>query len=979
MTILHCNPFRFRKELSVSVGRKQPAEFPTVYLDLRDSVLNSATDEGPGKPAETSENTEREPRDKSELTGKTLLLRQLRQRKSAPSTDFPNPNIAPTEPASDQQENIDTSFTTQIQKKRRLKSDSMDSPKIHAELEEKIISGDREQEDMSLIRPQPSPANIQEISCAEEPEQKEKQEKEKRSRRRMQTQLEGLKPRNSVNGRQPMAEETPVLFHPEASYGPEVSALPASSNSGAEMVLLTVWLSSCGQIIIPGQHGGRSPDSALSSANAYHVLLTWLLSLVPALTPQNRGVVPFHVLGLQQVWREEGLALYACLAPPDTRAISSPRIRKRKGKEDFRGMSGFYQHVSLFLAQNTLQSVAWWIEGVTYRLQKQHASLHLEVPPVKLSNIVTLNSTTEAVEKAFSSASGFFWQTWETEEKLSPLTLETNTDNETEVLSVTLFDSLLRDPIAFHHALHLILMKGLDVCGLRLLYPEDALLRTVIDTLPPSYTKKDVPTPPVMALALRGRHTGDVWGDISGPCDPKLARLTDRHSLHALYGSSREEPILRSARGSGRLMRDLSLWFGGRISHSGNVNVGIQNPPARSTDTCRPPALLTATIKGDVFLVVSPIVPPCAYGDVIDICVCRGFAVYGVRRVRLSAKRVAMMNMSANQVSIFCPNAPSEQLPSHPILHCLMLLLRKENACHNVPGLIHGLTNGLAEHGVLGTVRKSISRPGELDPSLYFHVVPYSDALLQGLGGSLHAVPDPSNVTLDVFSKQPFISDPELEQVVILTMSGRHTLKRAGHFLRQILRPFPEYQKSSLGSQAHRFELLGLKWLPCLSRLQAKEITPYEVGDRPWQGSVERLTSNPALVCALRRVHAFATMELTIRELAPTTDKRGPQLIMSATPEIAFRQAALIFTDKEMINDPGSRCIMKYVAPPWITYKSGGEAHRRQTESVFTYMLMGESINLIFNRKLRKSFGVSAVNTPENHFKRRRFIYFVLK
>ena len=38
-------------------------------------------------------------------------------------------------------------------------------------------------------------------------------------------------------------------------------------------------------------------------------------------------------------------------------------------------------------------------------------------------------------------------------------------------------------------------------------------------------------------------------------------------------------------------------------------------------------------------------------------------------------------------------------------------------------------------------------------------------------------------------------------------------------------------------------ELLGLKWLPSLSRSQAREVTPYEVGDRPWKQSIHTLTS----------------------------------------------------------------------------------------------------------------------------------------
>lgn len=66
-------------------------------------------------------------------------------------------------------------------------------------------------------------------------------------------------------------------------------------------------------------------------------------------------------------------------------------------------------------------------------------------------------------------------------------------------------------------------------------------------------------------------------------------------------------------------------------------------------------------------------------------------------------------------------------------------------------------------------------------------------------GASLHAVPDPSSAILDMQSRRPFPFDPEVEQVAILTMSGGQTLKRAGHFLRQILRLRDKKQEAVSG------------------------------------------------------------------------------------------------------------------------------------------------------------------------------------
>ncbi|OCT64336.1 dynein axonemal-associated protein 1 [Xenopus laevis] len=947
---------------------KHPQSFSTICLDLRTTVSKmgqvTSLEQNPENPSQRNEQKEKHHLNKTDHTGKSLLLRN---RHNIQNDSLSDANMSNSESLSKEKKELGTP----TQRKQRPKSKVDISPKLQEMVGREEKDGREEQEkEKEILQYLPPKSLIN--SRADEFAQREKQEKEKKARLRMLTQLEDLKPRSSVNGRQPMAEATPILFHPETSYCPGISSLPDVARSGVETLLLTICLSSCGQVFIPGQHGARSSYPSLFLANTFHCLLTWLISLVPGVNTHGKVNAPFHVLGLQQAWQEEGLALYACLSPRQIATQSSPKIRKHKGKQDLRGTSSFYQRVSLFLSHNTLQSVIWWSEDVVERLQGKLFPLPTEVPAVRLSSIATLNSAPEAVEKVFSSACGFYWQTLETEEKINPLLSEIPTDSETEVVSVIVFERMLSNPTAFHHTLHIIQTEGLDVCGVRLLYPQANALHSYIDTVPSSYTGGDGQTLPVLALALRGTQAEHIWAEIAGPFDPQLARLTDQYSLNAMYGFKRGEPIMHWARKSGRLLQELSLWFGGRIPPSGSFNIGFQNPYSRSTqprsanlrsrsdsekdvtafhdtDRCRPPALLTASILGDVFLVVSPAVPSAAYGDVIDICLHRGFALYGLRRLRLSAKRSAMLSMSSTQVSIFCPNVPHSQTDAQPCrqprLHCFLLLLRKENAAHHTSGLIQALMNELAERGLLGAIHAKFSYICEVDPSFCFHVAPYTDNLLQSLGGSLHAMPDLSTVPMDMLSLRPFASDPEDEQVVVLTMSGKHTLRRAGYFLQKILRPTLKTPASNTGSVHDGFELLGLKWLPSLSRLQAKEITPYEVGDRPWQRSIEHLISNPALLCALRRSNAFAVLQHTIKQLAPTLGMEHPQLIASATPEIAFRQAALIFSDRDLVSDPESRSSLMYIPPTGINCRAGGTEDRRgTTESIFTYMLSGPPV-----------------------------------
>ncbi|XP_073504372.1 dynein axonemal assembly factor 8-like isoform X3 [Phyllobates terribilis] len=922
-------------EKKVHVGHKE--NDPTVFIDLRAASSSPSRTTGiRGEPAQKTQRRTDVPR--LVHTGKSALLHQLHSNKMGPPDySAQAPDAGSSQPP------------------KKIRCHQLHRPNIKAdeekpEMDSSFKDGDTKEE--SPRKETEEPQKTQESRSTEELSHIEKQLREKKSRQNMQTQIEGMKPQSSVSGRQPTAEQTPALFHLETSYSPEIDTLPP--RSGVETLLLTIWLSSCGQLLMPGQHISRS--AALPMANAYNALLVWLLSLVAPLHPQYKGDAPFQVLGLQQMWREEGLALYVCVSPRDVPARKSIRTLKSKSlTEGLRGTSSFYQHVSTFLSHRTLQSVSSWTEGVIEQLQGRLFPLHLEVPAVRLSSIVLLNPDPQAVEKVFFSPCGFFWQTMDTEEKLSPLTPDFFEDGEIEVVPVKIYDTLLQDSLAFHQALHLILTAGLDVCGIRLLYPQASALCPKLYVIPFSYTRRDGEICPVLVVALRGFCALKTWEDISGPCDPQLARQTDPNSLSALYGLTRESPLLHHSRTSGHIIRDLCLWFGGRIPSNGILNTrlpyssGGSVPPRSQNPTeiqYRPPALLTATTRGDVFMVVSPAVPPCAYGDLIDTCCQRGFAVHGIRRLRLAAKRGAVLNMSAAQVSFFCPNKPSSPLEEKPNvsapaphLHCLLLLLRKENAGHHTAALLQGLMNNLAEQGLLGVVRTS-ELP--LDHTLCFHAVPFTDSLLQSLGGTLHSVPDSSTVW-HMQSRRPCSFDPEVEQVVVLTISGRRALQKAGHFLRQILRPKPKLQESApAGSECQGFELLGLKWMPSLSLVQATEITPYEVGEHLWQESVGQLASNPALVCLLRRVQAFSKLADVIKHLVPRTGKCPGPFFMSATPEVAFRQAVHFFTERDLVSDSQRRPVLKYLAPPEIYCKSeGGGEHTKQTESIFTYMLSG--------------------------------------
>lgn len=100
------------------------------------------------------------------------------------------------------------------------------------------------------------------------------------------------------------------------------------------------------------------------------------------------------------------------------------------------------------------------------------------------------------------------------------------------------------------------------------------------------------------------------------------------------------------------------------------------------------------------------------------------------------------------------------------------------------------------------------------------------------------------------------------------------------------------------GEEKHtKLTLLGIKWLPTLTRFQGQELSPYEVGERLFFSSVDALVSSPALVSVLKGTEAIASL----RKLIPQTDPHDLTVLISPTPEVALRQSSVVFFDHEMI------------------------------------------------------------------------------
>ncbi|XP_055565593.1 dynein axonemal assembly factor 8 isoform X1 [Falco cherrug] len=1004
-----------RSSLRTDMMRLQCLPEPvTVYIDLRDvkpqkSVMfsdekQSASDTSAEEeePMMIKDQAERRMRN---CSGKSLLLQQLRTARKEDSELLPRMSartekLEGTKQDPESLEEIGSSNISQNQyfkvrqettkvnprKLMRLKPEKRNTPlsscggngadieegnKIEAE---KVQNSGNAPESLTTTELPRTEESKKELS------QKEEQMKE---RHRFQEQLETLKPQQSVTGKQPMAEKTPVLFHMEASYLPGIDTLPRPHSMKNEVLLMTVWLSSCGQVVTD-HCGGQVLNAVPRAANIYQAFVTWLLSLVSPVKMKDGPKAPFQVVGLQQAWREGGLALYACLMPADeSSAQDSTKIKKINAKEDLQGTSIFYQKVSAFLACTWLTDVTWWRAELANHFQNQLYPLLPEIPSVLLSYITAVNPDPQAVKKVFAVPNGFYWQTVETDEKYFPNSndVEACRDTDTEVAMVLLFETLFQSPLATHHMLQLVLGSGLDICGLRLLYPQQDVLFSSSEKLPSSYTSKTGMVPPVLALGVRGPKARSTLQNLIGPPDPQLASVTDSSSINAIYCRSQAEPLVYLPHLDSRVHRELCLWFGGRAADaalqaalpdlaspcntessqgpsSARAEADEEKVDLQDVVLCQPPAMLVSTTKGDIILVVSPMVSPHAYGIVISVCTHRGFVLQGIKQLELSPKQAVGLSMTSSQIAVFCPSKISSssdgsargELSAEPHMHCLMLLLRKENASHHIPALVKGLMNGLAKQGLLGNRQSSLPATAAPDPSMCFHAAPYTETLLQTLGGNLSAVPDPRNIPLYLFCDRTYASDPEMEQVVMLTVVGMDTMKSAGDLLHQIL--LPECNNESLSAEEPEsgFELIGLKWLPHLTRCQAKEITPFEVGDICWQRSLDTLMSNPVLVCALRRINAFKVLADTLKRLTQCREKLSEsgsllQLVMALTPEVTFRQAILFFTEADFVTDAEHRPAMKYLPPPGKRSRTEvGESQRCHAESLFTYLQTGGQI-----------------------------------
>ncbi|XP_002738289.2 dynein axonemal assembly factor 8-like [Saccoglossus kowalevskii] len=825
---------------------------------------------------------------------------------------------------------------------------------------------------------------------------REQREQERQTRLRLQRQLETLRPRCSASGKNTSADCTPIVFDMESSYEPSPETLPSILKKEQECLLLTIHMSSNGAVIAHRGSGNKSIDSNTSISSTHATLITWLLSLVPdnydflqhevlSVKPEISEVAPFYVIGLQQLWQENYLSLVVAITPRDKSKIKNiPAKKKSRLRDEIKDISPFQHSVMKYLTTHTLHTVCPWLQGifaceVSAKGELKAAALdnsgvqsdgsYITSLPVvtskPLSTFIAISPYTQAMWKIFNAPVGFFWQTVDSDENIldQDVCNDYNSNPAVQMTMSLIYKHIYRTPDAMMGIMQRVLQEGLDLAGIRLLYPTGNLIPSMHAIPRKEDTSNDLDmlnnVGGIIALALRGHCARSKWLDAVGPSDPQLARRTDPNSLCAKYGGqSRDESWLFCPRNPARINSELSRWFGGRVPSSGSIDVGVTNPvvSAKAKKTARtqspsrrkskkgnvsedqlmclpnrrPPATLTATTQGDIFLTVSPLIPTHCIGTIITVCHNRGFQLRGIRRMRLSVKRANSIGIVGSQLYAFCPvafhepvtpknldDAIYEQLHNgssgsyRPPRPATILLLRKENAAYLMSSLNEALMVTFSLMGLLSEIQSSYDE--RIQCHHCFHSTPYTDSLLQIFGGDFSRTPHEESRTI-MPSSGHFYSNAELEQIVVITLTGVQVMTDIGNTLRRIL---SVTDKGSTADTADWFELLGIKWLPSLSTVQAKEITPFEVGDKQWHPSIKTLMSSPALVCVLRGINAFHKLQslLSIPRTYSSFSGNPLNVLMSPSAEVAYRQTVMFFHDKECYADPTMRPNLCYLPP----------------------------------------------------------------
>ena len=440
---------------------------------------------------------------------------------------------------------------------------------------------------------------------------------------------------------------------------------------------------------------------------------------------------------------------------------------------------------------------------------------------------------------------------------------------------------------------------------------------------------------PTFAVAVRGPFAITKIKHIIGSKIPSLDDARRIQSLRSLYCSTNtEDKLFYCPSYSNQALAQLARVFGGRLTVD-DIEAHSKSKPC-SPDSAlaqKPPALLVSSTRVAFHLVISPLVPPSFFGELLHTCTLRGFALRGIRRVQLSKRQGANLGFSQLQFHVFCPssaNTPvqspggsppgsparrksnlsletmlalTKTTSSHP---STILILQKENGLYHASSLVKHLFESLNDWMTTNPTR--LPDLEESTPRIYLCIAQFNEVSSKSLWGDVCYKPDTSLIKLARNNR--FLLSSEVEQVCVLSSADKEAIQHVGVLLKKL---------TNSNYIAGDWELLGLKSFPNLSLVQAREVTPYEIGDRSWMGSVKMLMTAAVFVCVLRGVNIIRRVLDFITALGKMSTKEDVCLHkgwwLSQTTEVAYRQLTVLFEESELFSDERNRTSTKFVPP----------------------------------------------------------------
>ncbi len=444
---------------------------------------------------------------------------------------------------------------------------------------------------------------------------------------------------------------------------------------------------------------------------------------------------------------------------------------------------------------------------------------------------------------------------------------------------------------------------------------------------------------PTFSLVVRGPSAITKVKKIVGSKIPLLDNPREIPSLRSLYCSTNtEDKLFYCPSYSNQAATQLARVFGGRLTDDDIAGVEESSSKSKpcspdSVPAQKPPALLVSSTRVAFYLIVSPLVPPSFFGELLHTCSVRGFVLHGIRRAQLSKRQGTSLGFSQLQFHVFCPSSgntpvqsPSGSPPGSPARRkssfsletmlaltktnksypSTILILYKENGLYHAASLMKHLFEALKDW--MTTNPSSLPDLEETSPRMYLTITQLNEASSKSLWGDVCYKPATS--LIKHARNNRFSSSSEVEQVCVLSSVNKLAIQHVGLLLKKL---------TNSNHIAGDWELLGLKSFPSLSLVQAREVTPYEIGDCSWLSSVKQLMSAVVFVCVLRGINIINRVRDFIIALAKMSTKEDGCLHegwwLSQTSEVAYRQLTVLFEESELFSDETTRTNTKFVPP----------------------------------------------------------------